>query len=162
MATYLLLQDLKGNVQSKNHCDWIAINSLDFTISRHMNTLPGQIFDRELSRPNISEIILEKYIDVSSALLFQYACSAKIIKCGTIDLCQTNQTDQAYTQIKLNNIVVTYFKLNSNINLKQSRPTETIKLNFDQIEIRYTPFDKNNKATNPISAGFDLKQAVVM
>lgn len=162
MATYLLLQDIKGNVQSKNHGDWIAINSLDFTISRHMNTLPGQIFDRELSRPNISEIIMEKYIDVSSALLFQYACSAKLIKNATIDLCQTNHNDQAYTQIKLHNIVVTYFELNSANEQQQSRPTETIKLNFDQIEIRYTPFDKNNKAASPISAGFNLKQAVVM
>lgn len=162
MATYLLLDDINGNVQSTNHKGWIAITKLNFTISRHMSTLPGQVYDRELSRPNISEITLEKYIDNSTALLFQYSCSAKAIKNGTIDLCQTNQNNLAYTQIKLENIVVTHYSLNSNNDKQSIKPNETIRLNFDQIEIRYTPYDNENKAQSPISAGFDLKHAVAL
>lgn len=158
MSTYLLLPNIKGNVQEKAHTNWIAIHSINFTIDRHISTLPGQVYDRELSHPNISEMILTKSIDNSSVLLFQSACTAKALASATIDLCQTNHSGNAYAQITLNNIIITHYSLISEPE-PQQRPLESFHINYDHIEFRYTPYSKDNKAQSPLTAGYDLKHA---
>lgn len=158
MSTYLLIPHIKGNVQEKSHNDWIAINTITFTINRHISTLPGQVYDRELSHPNISELIITKTIDNSSVLLFQNACTAKAIDTAIIDLCQTNHSGNAYAQITLKNIIITHYSLISDTT-PQQRPLESIQINFDYIEFRYTPYSKDNQALSPITAGYGLRQA---
>ena len=158
MSTYLLLPNIKGNVQEKSHSNWIAIDSINFTINRHISTLPGQVYDRELSHPNISEMVITKTIDNSSVLLFQSACTAKAISSATIDLCQTNHSGNAYAKITLENIIITHYALISDAT-PQQRPIESMHINFDHIEFRYTPYGKDNQALSPITAGYDLKQA---
>ena len=160
MATYLKIEGINGNVQSKNHKEWIELKSLNFAINRHINTLPGQVYDRQLSRPSLSEIEVTKSIDNSSVLLFQASCSAKSIKTALIDLCQTNQSSNAYAQLKLENVIVTAYKLSDDSNRLDKRPVEHIKLSFDAIEYRYTPYSGTNKAMSPQSARYNLKTAV--
>lgn len=162
MPTYLYIPKIKGNVTSAQHKDWIEINELDFQLNRHINTMPGQVFDRESSQPSISEISLSKQMDNSSALLFQQACTAKAIPEIKIDLCQTNHTNNAYTQFTLSNVMVSSYHLANKKTLKEQRPIEIIKLSFDRIEFRYTPYNKNNEAQSPLSTGYDLKSASVI
>lgn len=161
MATYLQLPDIKGNVKSKSHEYWIEIITLSFSINRHISTLPGQVYDREMSQPTLSELKLIKHIDNSSVLLFQNACSAKSISTATIDLCQTNQSSNAYAQIKLSNIIITSYQLEADSN-KFKRPLEHISINFDEIQYRYTPYDLDNQAQSPLTTGYDLKNATVI
>lgn len=158
MATYLFIPEIKGNVQEKSHTSWISLDSIAFTINRHISTLPGQVFDRELSAPNLSEIIITKKIDNSSVLLFQHACTAKALPQATIDLCQTNSSGNAYAQFKLNNIIITHYSLLTDTS-PQQKPLESIHINFDAIEYRYTPYNKENMALSPLTSGYDLKQA---
>jgi type VI secretion system secreted protein Hcp len=159
MATYLHIDGIEGSVTAPAHKQWIEIKDIDFAITRHINTLPGQIYDRQLSRPNISEIEIIKPLDNSSIQLFQHSCSAKAISQAKIDLCQINHDGNPYAQITLSNVIITCYQLHQSNEGEQRRPLETLKLNFDRIEFRYTPYDKNNQAQSPLTTGYDLKHA---
>jgi type VI secretion system secreted protein Hcp len=161
MATYLQLPGIKGNVQAKSHQNWIELKTLAFSINRHISTLPGQVYDREMSHPVLTELELTKHIDNSSILLFQKSCSAKALESAVIDLCQTNQTSNAYAQIKLSNIIITNYSLCSEQGTNK-RPLEKIHINYDKIEFRYTPYSKDNQAQSPLTTGYDLKNATVI
>ncbi len=162
MATYLYIHDIKGSVTASNHKDWIEISSFSFQMNRYINTLPGQIYDRESSRPSISEIEISKKIDNSSVLLFQQSCTGKVISNITIDLCQTNQHTNAYAQIQLYNIIISKYALFFENRDNNTRPVENISLSFDKIEYRYTPYNRDNQAQSPLTSGYDLKNASII
>lgn len=159
MSTYLYIESIPGNVTTQSHAQWIQLNSIGFGINRHINTLPGQIYDRQLTQPSISEIELTKEVDISSALLFEHACTAKVLPTIKIDVCQTNQHGSPYMQYELSNIILSQYRLHHDPEGYQNRPKETIKLNYEKIEFRYTPYDQNNQPKNPLTTGYDLKNA---
>lgn len=159
MSTYLYIDGIPGNVTTPSHIDWIQLNSIGFGINRHINTLPGQIYDRQLTQPAISEIEARKDIDISSVLLFQYACTAKVIPHIKVDLCQTNHDGNPYAQYELTNVILTQYRLTPQTEIVNHRPGEAIKFNYEKIEFRYTPYNQNNEPQNPLTTGYDLKNA---
>ena len=74
--------------------------------------------------------------------------------------CQTGNNINPYLQITLSNVIVSQFNLYvDNSQKNYAYPHETIQLNFDKIELRYTPYDNQNQAQSPIPAGYDLRTA---
>lgn len=161
MSTFLFLTGISGSVTDERHQQWIRISTFQFSIHRHINTLPGQIFDRQVSQPSISELAFTKPIDSSSALLFQKSCTAKSITEAKIDLCQAKIGGHPTLRIHLSTIIVTQYQLDYE-NQSQQKAIERIKLSFDRIEFRYTSYDKDNQPSSPINAGYDLKNATLL
>lgn len=159
MSTYLSIDGIPGNVTTPSHQHWIQLHSIGFGINRHINTLPGQIYDRQLTQPAISEIEMRKDIDTSSVLLFQYACTAKVLPTIKVDVCQTNQDGNPYAQYELSNVILTQYRLAPQADAAKNRPCEIIKFNYEKIEFKYTPYNQNNEPQNPLTTGYDLKNA---
>ena len=168
MATYMKMDKITGDVTAKGHENWIEIDDLYFGIKRHINTEPGRVIDREGTRPSISNLTLTKRIDKSSPLLFSEACVGKSLPSVKLDICQTDDSLNPYTQLTLNNVIVSSYELSSikedepssKSNLhSQAWPMEKISLSYDRIEIKYIPYGTDNKPQSPIPAGYDLKAA---
>lgn len=158
MATYMKIDGIDGDVTAKGHERWIDISEFNFSVKRTLSTEPGRIADREGTRPAISEVMITKKMDRSSPLLFSESCVGKAKPQIKIDVCQTNDSLSPYTQLTLNNAIISGYALEKDpINTKY--PNETIHISFDKIELRYTPYDNENKPTSPIPAGYDLKTA---
>ena len=167
MTTYMKMDKIQGNVTAKGHENWIEINDLYFSVKRHINTEPGRVTDREGSRPSISEIIITKKMDKSSPLLFSESCVGKATTSVQIDICQTDDSLNPYTQLTLNNVIVSGYELSSmsQTNLQNDAtqtPMEKIALSYDKIELKYTPYGTDNKPQSPIPAGYDLKTAAAV
>jgi len=169
MTTYMKIDGITGDVTAKGHENWIALQSMNFNVKRTLSATPGRLADREGTRPAISEITLMKRMDKTSPHLFIESCTGKA-KNVQIDICQSNNNELTpYASFTLRNAIISGYDIDTASVTQQSLqpdenhyPAETITLSFDQIEMKYTPFDEQNNPQSPIPAGYDLKQAAEM
>ena len=158
MATYMQIDGIPGDVTAKGHENWISISEIHFGTRRNLSTDPGRIADREGTRPNISEITINKKVDQSSPLLFSESCVGKAKPTVKLDVCQTGSALSPYLQYTLNNAIVSGYQVSTG----GEYPMESVCITFDKIEMKYTPYDEQNQPKSPIPAGYDLKTAAAV
>lgn len=168
MSIYLKFDDskLNGNVSAQGLQDFIEIESFDFSAIRKMNTHPGNTTDREGTKPAISEVIVTKRADKTTPILFQEATTGTALASAEIKFVNTGKDLSEYLTVTLSNVVISRYQLNDEVSTtaegessQKDKPTETIALNFDKVEVKYTPYDESHNAQSPVSAGYDLKTA---
>lgn len=156
MAIYIQIDKIDGNVTAAGHEKWIEVHSMSFGVGRGiMSVTPGAVKDRESSIPSISEIIISKTMDETSPLLFIEACVG-IAKTMKIHFCRTGDQTQTYMEYILNNVLISSYSVQGS---GDSIPQESLSLNFDKIEVKYTPYGDDHKPGSPIPAGYDMKTA---
>jgi len=168
---YMFIDGIDGNVTAKGHERWIQIESLQFLTQRQFNTTPGNTANREGARPAVGEFIISKVMDKTSPQLFSEAVVGTTKPEVIIDLTTVNDTLAPYMKYTLSNVMISRYSVEKGRaalnnedqpNHSQSNheyPMEIIQLNFDKIEMKFTPFDQNNKPQSPIPAGYDLSLA---
>lgn len=164
MPSYMNIQNIEGDVTAKGHENWIEIKAIQFNTERQLNTQPGRIRDREGNRPYISEFIILKDMDNTSPLIFAESCVGKAKPQIKIHLCTTGDEITPYMEYVLSNVIISAYSIDSSDQNDSNShyPNEIIRLNFDKVEMKYTPFDENHTPQTPIPAGYDLKQATAI
>lgn len=161
MTAYLQIPGISGDVTAKGHEDWIAITDFKFKIARSINAQPGHITDREGTRPHITQVDIYKAMDKATPLLFSEACVGKAKPEVKLHLCTTGDTLIPYMEYVLANAIVCHYEVQQR-HTDQAYPSEIIALNFDKIEMKFTPFDQNHSPQSPIPAGYDLQTAAAI
>ncbi len=156
MAIYMKIDGIDGHATAKGHENWIEIDSVDFNVQRNINTKPGGISDRETTVPSVGEIVITKTMDKASPHLFSESCVGKA-KNVQIDVCQTSDQPDPYMTYKLNNVLLSNYTVSAADRVEKSAPKETVNLNFDKIEMKYTQYDSQHNKSSAIPAGYDLK-----
>ena len=167
MSIYMQIQGIDGNVTATGLEKFIQLESFDFQVKRKMNTQPGAVSDREGSKPSIGEVIVTKRVDNTTPLLFSEATVGSAKPQAVIKFVNTGANLQEYLIVTLSNVLVSGYELSDQLPAvgedgtqpHKAKPMETINLNFDKIEVKYTPYDEKHKAGAPIPAGYDLKTA---
>jgi type VI secretion system secreted protein Hcp len=152
MPIYLQIDGIQGDATQEQHRKWMDIEAIHWNVARNLNTAAGRASNREASEPTISEIVLTKISDSSSTKLFQEAVTGTSGKRATIHLVTTGSPGETYIEYVLTNTLVANYSIDSN----GDRPLETIKLNFTKLEVKYIPYDDNNKPQSPMIASYDL------
>ncbi|CAM5371023.1 hypothetical protein MAUB1S_06355 [Mycolicibacterium aubagnense] len=152
MPIYLQLDGIQGDATHETHKQWMDIEAIHWDVSRNMNTSAGSTANREASEPTISEMILTKVSDSSSTKLFQEACSGKTGKRATIHLVTTGSPGDTYIEYILTNTLIA----NYSVDTAGDRPSETVRLNFTKMEVKYIPYDEMNNPKSPMIASYDL------
>lgn len=161
MAIYMQIQGINGNVTTKGYENWIELESFAFHVHRKLNTQPGRVSNREGSKPSVSEVDVSKRLDKSSSLLFGEATVGTAKPTVNIHFVTTNASPQPYLEYTFSNVIVSGHAIeHQHTETTDNYPLENISLNFDKIEMKVIPFDKNHKAQSPVPAGYDLNQAV--
>jgi type VI secretion system secreted protein Hcp len=166
MAIYMLVPDKLGNVTAKGHEQWISVLTIHFNLRREIGAAPGQVCNRESTRPTLSEIAVSKILDPASPLLFSDACVGEAISEIKIHMCQSGTQLTPYMQYIFYNAIVSSYQItceeHSTLSPNQPSSKERLTLSIDRIEMKYTPFDEKNKPQSPIPAGYDLRQATLI
>lgn len=158
MAIYMKIDGIDGNVSTKGYEKWIELDSVSHDITRSINTQPGKVADRETTRPMIGEILITKKMDQTAPHLFTEACVGKAqSKPVQIHFVQTGEDISPFMEYSLQNVLISQYSVNHDKMGKD--PVEAVKLNFDKIEVKYTPYDAAHKPQSPIPAGYDLATA---
>lgn len=152
MPIYLQIDGIHGDATHERHKNWMDIEALHWDVSRIVNTSAGSAANREASEPTISEVTLTKTSDSSSTKLFQEACTGRTGKSAAINLVTTGSPGETYIVFSLTNTIISSYSIDTS----GDRPVETIKLNFTEIEVKYTPYDENQTPLSPMIASYDL------
>jgi len=167
MSVYLKFDDskLSGNVSAKGLQDFIELESFDFSAVRKMNTHPGVTADREGTKPSISEVVVTKRVDQTTPILFQEATTGTALASAEIKFVNTGKDLAEYLTVTLSNVIISRYELTDahlagdKGDTQKEKPVEKIALNFDKVEVKFTPYDESHNAGSPVSAGYDLKTA---
>lgn len=156
MAIYMKIDGIDGNVTAKGYEKWIELDSLNFGVQRNINTKPGNVTDREATKPTVNELTVNKAMDKTSPNLFVEACVGKAKSKVEIHVCQTSDRISPYMQYTLSNVLISNYQVSAVNKADNAAPMETANLNFDKIEMKYTPYDEKHNALSPIPAAYDL------
>ncbi|HEX6864285.1 MAG TPA: type VI secretion system tube protein Hcp [Thermoanaerobaculia bacterium] len=152
MAIYLKLGNIKGNVTTKGHEEWIEVASFQFGVTRGVNTPVGHAKNREASAPSISEVTISKEMDQSSPYLFNESTVGKGLK-ATFHFCRTAADKlETYLEVELENVLVSNYSVSSG----GERPSESVSLNFTKVVMKYIPWKEDHAKEAPHPAGYDL------
>jgi type VI secretion system secreted protein Hcp len=146
--------DIKGNVTSGDHKEWIELNSCQLGTGRPMTMASGGSTNREAgATPNISEVSVSKVNDDSSQQLFNESLVGESVL-TVIHFCQTSKGGalQTYLELTLKECMVSGFSCGSG----GDRPSESLSLNFTDIQYKYTKFSGENKIGSPATSGYSL------
>lgn len=157
MAIYLQYDGIKGNVTAEGYKDHIAVLTAQFGIGRGISMEPGNMSNREASRPSISEVSLTKTADNSVTGIFKEAVTGSSGKTVKIKFVRTGSDKvEQFMEYELTNCLVSGYSIEAS---GDGEPTESITLSFTKIMIVYSDNDATNKASGPQRVGYDLETA---
>ena len=160
MSIYLMLDGVKGNVTADGYKDHIAVLSCQFGVGRSISMEPGNLSNREATRPSISEISLTKLADNSVTSIFKQAVTGSAGCTAEIKFVRTGADKvQEYMTYTLENCLVSSYSISAD---SESEPVENITLSFSKVMINYNDHDSSNKAGSPMRVGYDLEQATAL
>ena len=157
MPIFFNMSGIPGDATHAGYQGWMDIQSMTWNVSRNVNTLAGVAANREASEPTISEVTLTKISDSSTTSLFQKACTGTSGVLAKIDLVTTGNAGVKYLEYTLHDALIAGYTVGSS----GDRPTESIALNFTQMDVTYFPFDQNNQAGAPMRATYNVATAEV-
>jgi type VI secretion system secreted protein Hcp len=157
MAIYLELDGVKGNVTAEGYKNHIAIKSVKFGVRRGVSMEPGNMSNREATRPSLSQIVLTKTADSSATALFKEAVTGSTGKKAVLKFVQTGADKvQQFMDYTLENCLISGYLIEANA---EEAPKETIVLSFSKILVNHGNFDAANKSSSPQRVGYDLTMA---
>lgn len=157
MAIYIQYDGIKGNTTADGYKDHLTVNSVQFGVGRGISMEPGNLSNREATRPTISEITVTKVADSSSTALFKEAVTGSAGKKVVIKFVQTGSDKLVeYMTYTLEDCLVSGYSISAD---SEGDPMESISLSFAKVMVNYNDFDKSNKSANPQRVGYDLTTA---
>lgn len=157
MAIYLEYDGIKGNVTADGYKDHIGVDSVQFGVGRGISMEPGNMSNREATRPSVSEVTLTKVADNSVTAIFKEAVTGSAGKKVVIKFVRTGADKvQEFMDYTLEDCLVSGYSMSAS---GEGEPMETITLSFSKIMINYNDFDKSNKSSSPQRVGYDLTTA---
>jgi type VI secretion system secreted protein Hcp len=144
----------KGSSTTKGHLGsegWTEITSVRWALGRGIASA-SQGAEREATRPSVTEITVQKPLDISSYRWFEETLWGDG-KTVTIHFTKTNKDQQdVYLEYILDNVLVSGFSTSGG----GDRPHETISLNFTRIEYNYCAQDAKNDRGETPKTEYDL------
>jgi len=157
MAIYLEHEGIKGNVTADGYKDHISIQTVDFGVSRGISMEPGNLSNREYTRPTFSEISLTKILDSSATSFFKASVVGSSGKKVVIKFVRTGSDKLVeLMNYTLENCLISSYEVSAGA---IGQPAETIHLSFSKIMVSYKKHDAGNKSGTPQRVGYDLTKA---
>lgn len=152
MPIYMKFGSIDGDVTTDGYKNWIELGSFQYGVSRAVSSGSGGN-TRESSAPNISEIVVTKHFDKSSAKLFQDSVAGTFdtkveIKMNTT----TKNKTETFLTYELTDCGVSSYSLSSG----GDNPMESLSLNFVKIMVTPTPLDKAGQIKKGDVVSYDL------
>ena len=155
MAIYMQYggkDEIKGNVSTKGHENWIELNSLQFGVGRGIAMAVGRQTEREASLPSVSEVTVTKAMDDSSPYLFQESLVGE----GKTATIHVVKTAKGQPELVLEYILTATMISGYSVSSGGDAPSESLSLNFTKVEMKYVQWDEGHKKASQVPVSFDL------
>lgn len=157
MAIYIEYEGIEGNVTADGYAKHIKVDTLNFGIGRGISMEPGNLSNREATRPTISEVTFTHPADNSATALFKEAVTGSSGKTVKIKFVQTGADKVVeFMDYELSDCLVSGYSISA---AGEGDPIESVSLSFAKIMVNYHDYDKSNKGASPKRVGYDLTSA---
>lgn len=147
----------KGNVTAKGYEGWIKIDDFQFAVSRGISMESGNISNREVTYPDITEVSISKIMDGSSTGLFKEALTGAKGCTVLVDIVKTGaNTIEKYVSYEFEDCLLSNYDMDAYSN---SAPVENISISFAKVTMTYTAGDRSNTGSSPERIGYDIAAA---
>jgi len=150
-------EGIEGNATAEGYEKHIRVDSLQFGVGRGISMEPGNLANREATRPSLSEVTFTHKTDNSATALFKEAVTGSSGKKVVVKFVQTG-TDSLveFMNYTLYDVLVSGYSISAG---DSGDPIESVSLSYSKIEVKYNDFDKANKSASPQVVGYDLETA---
>jgi type VI secretion system secreted protein Hcp len=155
MAIYLNYTSptITGDVTAAGFEKWIEVGSFQWGVGRGVGSAQGSGGNREGSNPSISEVVVTKNQDESTGPLLQEAFNGAGNAVVTITFVRTGSPAVEYLSYILTNVMLSAYSASSG----GERPSESISLNYTQIEIDVIPQNPDGTAGTKFPVTYNLQ-----
>ncbi len=151
---FIEYEGIEGNATAEGYEKHIRVDSLQFGVGRGITMEPGNVANRESTRPSLSEVTFTHKADNSATALFKEAVTGSSGKTVTIKFVQTGADKLVeYMTYILTDVLVSGYSISA---AGDEDPDETISLSYSKIEVCYHDYDQSNKGASPQRCGYDL------
>ena len=133
---HVLDRKFRGEVKAKGYEGWIALQSAQLGTNRNITTSTGRGTNREASAPAIQEVVITKLQDSVSTALYRETLGGegKLIVIAFV-----KEDGTSYTTIVMQNTMISSYSVSGHGGVTDSRPTESLSLNFANITFEMSP-----------------------
>jgi type VI secretion system secreted protein Hcp len=155
MAIYLNYTSptIAGAVTATGYENWIEVNSFQWGVGRGIGSAQGSGGNREHSHPSVSEVTITKDQDQSTGPLLKEAFNGQGTAVVTITFIRTGSPAVEFLSYILTNVMLSGYSTSSG----GDRPSESISLNFTQIEIDVIPQNADGTAGSKFPVTYNLQ-----
>ena len=132
----VLDKNFRGGVKAKGFEGWIQLQSAQLGTNRNITTSTGRGTNREASAPAIQEVVITKLQDSVSTALYRETLDGegKLIVIAFV-----KEDGTSYTTIVMQNTMISSYSVSGHGGVTDSRPTESLSLNFANITFEMSP-----------------------
>jgi type VI protein secretion system component Hcp len=136
----VLDKNFTQGVKAKGYEGWIELRSAQLGTHLNMTSASGRGTNREASAPGTQEIVITKLQDSVSTALFKQALygEGKLIVIAFV-----KDDGTTYTKIVLQNTLIASYSVSGHGGVGDSRPSESLSLNFTKITFEMSPTSPN-------------------
>ena len=144
--------EIEGESKDKVHTNEIDILQWSFGLensgSFHTGAGGGS------GKSKFHDITITKHIDSASAKLMLYCANGDHFKEATLTVRKAGKTALEYIVVKMGNVMVT--SIDSGGSGGDDLLSEQIRLNFENVEVKYTPQKEDGQAGKPQEFKWDI------
>ena len=137
---HVLDRKFRGEVKAKGYEGWIQLQSAQLGTNRNITTSTGRGTNREASAPAIQEVVITKLQDSVSTALYRETLGGE----GKLIVIAFVKEDGTTSMtLVLQNTLMSSYSVSGHGGVTDSRPTESLSINFTKITFEMSPTSPN-------------------
>ena len=154
-AAYMKLGDIKGESQDDKHIDWINLLSVNWGVSRDVDTAT-----RQSGPPIPDQFESSKELDKSSPKLQEACVVGTVIPLVEVEFTRSygaTGAREVYLRYELKNVLISSYSISAS-GYDGEVPEETFSLYFDEIRVIYSERDSTGKLTGTVETTWNVQK----
>ncbi|MEX0674608.1 MAG: type VI secretion system tube protein Hcp [Gaiellaceae bacterium] len=145
---FLKISGIDGESQDSKHKDTIEIESFSWGITPREGDKQGKV--------SVQDFHFAKRVDKASPILMLSCATGKHISDAVLTCRKAGEKPLEFLVIKMTDILISSYQTGGSSG--DIVPTDSFSLNFQAINVEYTPQREDGSADKPVSAGFNVKE----
>lgn len=148
MAIYMQFGSIAGDATLKGFEGWINLHHFDWNVDWNITTRADlEKAARDAKRPKVDEVTVKKEVDQASVELLKHMFHLNTPEKCIIRFVRTGMPGRIYLEYVFYNTLITKLTTAS-VDSEDTRPIETVKLNFTEVEMSVYSTDTSNANAN--------------
>lgn len=156
MAIFANFDGIDGESTDANHQNWVNVLALDWGAARPDSGSTGP--SRRRAQAEVEDFVLTLEYEKAAPKLLEKCLKGAVIPSVEVELTATYGGARAtFLRYELENVMVTFYRVDASANEEVGPPTVVIGLNFEEVKVTYTEFSTEGSNLGNIETEYDVE-----